>query len=76
MTSPFAPIFESPNTRKNKRDYAAPLINMGRNILFLVAGKNKDAIVEKVLYSTYEPHKYPAQLIQPINGMLYWYINP
>ena len=23
MTSPFAPIFESPNIRKNKRDYAA-----------------------------------------------------
>jgi hypothetical protein len=23
MTSPLAPIFESPNTRKNKRDYAA-----------------------------------------------------
>ena len=54
----------------------APLINMARNILFLVAGKNKDAIVEKVLYSTYEPHKYPAQLIQPINGVLYWFINP
>lgn len=53
----------------------APLINMGRNILFLVAGEGKAAIVQTVMYSSYDPHKYPAQLIQPINGMLYWFLD-
>ena len=53
----------------------APLINQSHNILFLVSGENKAEMLKKVLTATYQPHHYPAQLIQPKNGKLSWYAD-
>lgn len=53
----------------------APLINNAHNILFLVAGEKKAGILKKVLRSPYDPDKYPAQLINPGKGKLYWFID-
>ncbi len=53
----------------------APLINQARAILFLVIGKNKAAILKKVLSIPYQPAKIPAQIINPIDGKLYWYVD-
>ncbi len=50
----------------------APLINQARNIVFLVAGEGKAEILNTVLNST---AKYPAQMIKPIDGNLYWFID-
>ncbi len=52
----------------------APLINMAHNILFLVEGAGKADILKKVL-DVNEPNKFPAQLIVPANGDLYWFVD-
>jgi 6-phosphogluconolactonase len=54
---------------------SAPLINLSRYILFLVTGGNKAGILEKVLSAPYQPGIYPAQLINPEDGKLYWFAD-
>ena len=53
----------------------AKLINKARNIVFLVAGDGKAEILRTVLKAPYQPDKYPAQLIKPVEGNLYWYVD-
>jgi len=53
----------------------APLINRAHNILFLVTGEKKAEILEKVLFGSYQTDTYPAQLIKPIDGDLFWFID-
>ena len=53
----------------------APLINEAHVILFLVTGKEKAEILNKVLKESQESKKYPAQLISPENGKLYWFAD-
>lgn len=53
----------------------APLINQAHYILFLVAGRNKAEILEHIMWSPYQPEKYPAQLIKPEHGNLRWFAD-
>ena len=53
----------------------APLINDAHNVLFLACGQNKAEVLKTVMTSAYEPEKYPAQLISPVNGNLYWFLD-
>jgi 6-phosphogluconolactonase len=51
------------------------MINQARNVAFLVSGKEKARILQTVLSAPYQPNKYPAQLIKPTQGNLYWFID-
>ena len=53
----------------------APLINQARNVTFLVTGKEKAAIMKAMLGNSIQTDKYPAQLIKPVNGNLFWFID-
>lgn len=54
----------------------APLINQAREIAFLVFGKEKIKAVHNVLCETQGTIKqYPARLIAPKNGKLYWFLG-
>ncbi len=53
----------------------ASLINQAHNIVFLVTGNEKAGILKTVLTASYQPDKYPAQLIKPVNGNLYWFVD-
>jgi len=53
----------------------AKLINKAENILFLLEGEGKSQILETVLTAEYQPDVYPAQLIKPVNGHLYWFAD-
>jgi 6-phosphogluconolactonase len=53
----------------------APLINQARHIAFLVFGAAKRDAVFHVLDDTADPGKYPAQLIQPVDGDLQWFMD-
>ncbi len=55
--------------------FTTALINQAHHILFLVSGKSKAEIVKKVLIVSEENGKYPAQMIQPLNGELQWYLD-
>jgi 6-phosphogluconolactonase len=50
-------------------------INRSRRIVFLVAGKEKARVLHDVLEGSTDPERIPAQLITPIDGDLYWYVD-
>ena len=53
----------------------APLLNLGRQILFTVVGKKKAGVLEKVLDGPFNPECYPAQLIKAIKGNVIWHVD-
>jgi 6-phosphogluconolactonase len=52
-----------------------PLINQSRSVLFLVTGEAKSEILETVLTQPYQPEKYPAQMIDPEEGEITWFVD-
>ena len=53
----------------------APLINNARNVLFLAAGQGKAVVLKIIMTAPFQPDDYPAQLISPTIGNLYWYLD-
>jgi 6-phosphogluconolactonase len=47
-----------------------PVIAQGREVAFLIEGKEKTEMVRTVFTGAYDPETYPAQLIRPSNGQL------
>lgn len=47
-----------------------PVINQGRDVFFLIAGKDKAKPVHDVLLGKYDPETLPSQLIRPSHGRL------
>lgn len=56
--------------------FTAPLINKARNVAFLVFGKGKAEAVKHVIEDEQKNTKrYPAQMIQPFDGKLTWFLD-
>ncbi|MDN3588361.1 6-phosphogluconolactonase [Pedobacter aquatilis] len=54
----------------------APLINKAENIAFLAFGENKaEALLHVIGNDEKNFEKYPAQLINPIDGKLTWFVD-
>ncbi len=51
------------------------VVNNAEYVIFLVNGSNKAPMVQKVLYSKYDPDTTPAQVIRPITGNLEWILD-
>jgi len=51
------------------------VINAASEVLFLVAGEGKAAIVRRVLEGPRRPQELPAQLIAPANGRAFWLLD-
>ena len=51
-----------------------PVVNRSGAVAFLVTGRNKAKVLAEII-SNPAYQKYPAQLIQPANGELYWFID-
>ncbi|MCS6781586.1 MAG: 6-phosphogluconolactonase [Gloeomargarita sp. SKYBB_i_bin120] len=52
-----------------------PTLNYGRCVLFLVAGVNKAAAYAQVTRPDADGNAYPAALIRPVNGELWWLVE-
>jgi len=52
-----------------------PTLNNAANIIFLVAGEEKAAALREVLEGEYDPEKFPAQKVKPVNGNLLWLVD-
>ncbi len=62
--------------RPNRRITLTPaVLNFSREIIFLVSGARKSAILARVLYGDYHPENLPAQRIQPEDGKLTWMVD-
>jgi 6-phosphogluconolactonase len=60
----------------NRISFTAPLINLANNVAFLVFGSGKaDAVKQVIEPEEKNPMLYPAQLIQPIDGSLTWFLD-
>ncbi len=46
----------------------APVINHGREVVFLIGGPDKAEVLSQVLSDKYDPETWPSQLIQPKSG--------
>lgn len=55
--------------------FTAPLINQAKNIAFLTFGASKADAIKAVLEAEKDISKYPAQLIEPKNGTLNWFVD-
>ena len=53
----------------------APVVNIANRVAFLVSGQDKMDAVSHVLLNDYSPDLYPAQVIKPVNGELYWFLD-
>ena len=53
----------------------APVVNLSRRVAFLVSGKDKAEAVSQVLLNDQAPDLYPAQVIKPIAGELFWFLD-
>lgn len=52
----------------------APLINQAALVVFLVQGRSKAHVLKSILEGT-GPPPYPARLIKPLGGDLYWLVD-
>ena len=50
-------------------------INDAANVMFVVAGRYKKEAVKAVLEGEFRPDDFPAQLVNPESGELYWLID-
>jgi len=55
--------------------FTAPLINAGRDVVFLVYGSGKAEAVHHILEDETDIELYPAQLINPAHGQLHWFLD-
>lgn len=55
--------------------FTAKLINKAKNIAFITFGLNKATALKAVLCAAKDYQNYPAQLINPINGNLDWFVD-
>jgi len=51
------------------------LINAAAEAVFLVAGRDKAAMLHRVLEGPYDPDALPAQVIAPLDGRLRWLVD-
>lgn len=55
--------------------FTAPLINASKNVAFLTFGTNKADAIKAVFEGEKNVTLYPAQLINPENGNLQWFVD-
>ena len=53
----------------------APVVNHSRRVAFLVTGADKADALVHVLEGHFVPDMYPAQIIKPANGELFWFVD-
>jgi 6-phosphogluconolactonase len=60
---------------KERITMSPPLLNRAREVLFLVAGKDKAKPLASVLNGDYHPDQFPAQIVARHAFSVLWYID-
>ena len=64
-----------PETGQQRITATGKLINHSRVIIFLVTGESKAAVLAKILNKTGDWEKFPASMVHPHNGKLFWLLD-
>jgi len=64
-----------PELNMSRVSFTLPLINQAKDILFIVSGAGKSSMLHTILEGKPEGEKYPAQLINPLQGNLQWFVD-
>ena len=52
-----------------------PVFNAAKRVLFVVGGSDKDKAAEAVLEGPFQPNRYPAQIVNPVQGDVVWLLD-
>jgi len=55
--------------------FTIPLINNAKQVMFLVTGKEKSTVIEKLFVKPPKKNTLPAQFIKPLKGNLHWMLD-
>lgn len=66
---------EVPQLRTTRITLTYPVLNAARNVVFLVAGKDKSAALERVRSGHVTGDDTPAAFVRPEQGRLYWLVD-
>ena len=55
--------------------FTAPLINAAAAVLFMAAGADKAATLQRILEGPRAPEELPSQLVAPVSGALVWMLD-
>lgn len=64
-----------PGTGQMRLTLTGRIINNAREITFMVTGEKKSHIVRHIICGEEQKEKYPAAMINPVNGKLNWMID-
>ncbi len=70
-----APIFDSPKPPPQRITLTLPVINHAEHVMFVTTGASKANLLPPALNATTDPGLIPAQMVQPLNGQLTWFVD-
>jgi 6-phosphogluconolactonase len=69
------PVLNAPKPPPTRITMTLPLINKARNVFFVATGRGKAEIVAKICNPQMGTEKLPAQLVNPTDGELHWFLD-
>lgn len=70
IAAPFVEKFGS-----HRLTFTPSLMNQAENIIYLVAGADKAPALLEVLEGDYNPETFPAQIVDPVSGNMFWFLD-
>ncbi|MEM7108234.1 MAG: 6-phosphogluconolactonase [Bacteroidota bacterium] len=64
-----------PDSRQRRVSLTGKVINHAKEVAFLVTGEDKQEKVTEILSGSEHSKKYPASLVNPKSGKLYWFLD-
>ena len=64
-----------PESGQQRISFTGRLINEAQKVIFMVTGKEKSIVLKNIITKTGNYKKYPAALVDPFRGELYWYVD-
>ncbi len=71
----FVPLLHILSPLQKRITITGRVINNADNVNFLVTGKKKADIVEKILKKEPDAQNFPASQIVPVYGELFWFLD-
>ncbi|MEM9859165.1 MAG: 6-phosphogluconolactonase [Bacteroidota bacterium] len=68
-------VAEHPESGQRRVSLTGKVINQAKEVAFLVTGADKSEKVSKILSKANIHESYPASLVNPISGQLYWFLD-